>query len=259
MEPSSRQPHLSNRESKTGPGLSNSAEEQRFQRASVVTEGSGNAEEETTRTRLLNAAGEIFAESGYEAATVRDICDRAGANVASVNYYFKGKQGLYEEVIKFAQKFRADQSPLPEWPEGTLPETKLADFIRTMVFRMLVAEELPWQGRIMMREMLEPTGACRGLTEDYIRPHHKMLTDIIAEMAPPGLPKHRLDQLAFSLIGQCMYYKLCDPICRMLLPEDEMAKYYSPEQLTEHITSVMLAALGRGSLEGKREKGKGER
>ncbi|MGF1579876.1 MAG: TetR/AcrR family transcriptional regulator [Gemmataceae bacterium] len=210
--------------------------------------GSSPDTEESTRSRLLNAAGEVFAECGYENATVREICERAEANVASVNYYFQGKQGLYVEVIKFAQKFRADQNPLPQWPADTPAETKLNDFVRTIVFRLLVAEELPWQGRIMMREMLEPTQACRELTEHYIRPHHQMLVDILAELAPPDLPKHRLDQMAFSMIGQCMYYKLCAPIYRMLLTEKEVADHYSPEQLAEHITDVILAALGHGSL-----------
>ena len=52
------------------------------------------------RAKLLEAAGEVFAEHGFYAATVRQICSRAGANVAAVNYYFGDKAELYEEVLR---------------------------------------------------------------------------------------------------------------------------------------------------------------
>ena len=55
-----------------------------------------------TRQRLLEAAGEIFAEQGFRQTTVRDICARAGANVAAVNYHFGDKEKLYSEVLRFA-------------------------------------------------------------------------------------------------------------------------------------------------------------
>ena len=45
-----------------------------------------------TASRLLNAAGPIFAEKGYQNATVREICAAAGVNLASVNYYFRDKE-----------------------------------------------------------------------------------------------------------------------------------------------------------------------
>ena len=41
------------------------------------------------RERLLEAAGEIFAEHGFRNTTVREICKRADINLAAVNYYFR--------------------------------------------------------------------------------------------------------------------------------------------------------------------------
>ena len=69
-----------------------------------------------TRQRILAAAGPIFATEGYERATVRDICDAAGVNLASVNYYFGEKERLYIESVKEAHRMRADQVPRPVRP-----------------------------------------------------------------------------------------------------------------------------------------------
>src|ERR1700724_3813594 len=57
------------------------------------------ASEENTRDKILNAAGEVFAEQGFEGATVRAITQRAGVNVAAINYHFRDKAELYARVV----------------------------------------------------------------------------------------------------------------------------------------------------------------
>ena len=52
----------------------------------------------SVQDRLLDSAEELFCERGYEGASIRDIAALAECNIASVNYYFGGKQQLYEEV-----------------------------------------------------------------------------------------------------------------------------------------------------------------
>src|SRR4030095_12192205 len=54
-----------------------------------------------TRQRLLEAAGEVFAARGFRAATVREICQRAQANLAAVNYHFGDKERLYAAVLQY--------------------------------------------------------------------------------------------------------------------------------------------------------------
>ena len=54
---------------------------------------------ESTRDKILSAAGEVFAEQGFERATIRAITERAGANLAAVNYHFRDKAELYTRVV----------------------------------------------------------------------------------------------------------------------------------------------------------------
>ena len=55
-----------------------------------------------TRLRLLDAAGPIFAERGYRAATVREICQEAGTNLAAISYHFQDKENFYVAAVKHA-------------------------------------------------------------------------------------------------------------------------------------------------------------
>ena len=52
-----------------------------------------------TKDKIIDVAGTLFAKYGYDNASVRDISQEAGVNVASINYHFKNKQNLYKEVM----------------------------------------------------------------------------------------------------------------------------------------------------------------
>ena len=64
----------------------------------------GKRIEQSTKKRLIEAAGSLFADKGFKETTVRDICEQAGANVAAVNYHFGDKEKLYGEVINLIIK-----------------------------------------------------------------------------------------------------------------------------------------------------------
>ncbi|NQW49199.1 MAG: CerR family C-terminal domain-containing protein [Planctomycetes bacterium] len=196
------------------------------------------------RERILSAAGQEFALNGFEAATVRDICLAAGVNVAAVNYYFGDKRRLYIESVKHAHEQRVRQVPLPEWAAGTPAACKLHDFIDNLLQRMLGFGRPPWQVRLMMREVLHPTDACRELVEDYIRPHFALLVAILEELTDGRQSQADLRRVGLSIIGQCFLYQAAGDVVGMLVPPAELESHLALGPLADHVTAYALAALG---------------
>lgn len=57
------------------------------------------ASAEETREQILQAAGELFGQGGFEATSTRSIAERSGANLALIHYHFGSKEGLLGEVL----------------------------------------------------------------------------------------------------------------------------------------------------------------
>ncbi|HEX7379378.1 MAG TPA: CerR family C-terminal domain-containing protein [Pirellulales bacterium] len=197
-----------------------------------------------TKERLLEAAGRVFAERGFRSATVREICHAARANLAAVNYYFGDKERLYVESVKRAHSRRQEAAPMPDWSPETPPDVRLRDFVLTMLKRILGDPQCDWQAQLMFREMQQPTAACRELVEEYIRPHFELLQAIIGELSPAAMTDQQIRLVAFGIVGQCLYFRVAEPVVRQLVEQSEFAQV-EPRRLAEHITRWTLAALGR--------------
>jgi AcrR family transcriptional regulator len=202
---------------------------------------------DATQQRLLEAAEEIFAAKGFEAASIREICKQAGANVAAINYYFGDKERLYIETVKYANRACTDGAPFPEWGPDTPPVQKLRDFIRVMVTRMMTPQSTA-SLQLMMREMTQPTAACVEMVRDYIRPIAQRLGGILAEVMPAASDQERT-LVAFSIVGQCHFYRGQRAVASLLIGEDNF-RQLDVERVTSHITAFTLGALG---LEGERK------
>ncbi len=197
---------------------------------------------DATRRRLLEAAGAIFAEKGYKDANVREICSRAGANLAAVNYHFGGKEQLYVETVRQAYQALAEQTPMPDWPIGTPPEKRLHGFIRTFLARLLSNPQRNCPMQLIMREVSEPTTACQAFVEGYVRPTSALLLSILEELLPAEIGSRERNLISGSIIGQCLHYHHARMILPLLLGERESASL-DVDRLAEHITSFSLSAI----------------
>jgi AcrR family transcriptional regulator len=200
--------------------------------------------QDVTRRHLLEAAGEVFAESGFRDATVREICRRAEANVAAINYHFGDKETLYVEVLRYAHGKALEKYPLLlQVAETAPPEEKLHAYVLSLLSRIFDKGPTSWHGRLMSREMIEPTQALDSLIEERIRPLSKVLWKIISEILHCPVTDERVLSCAFSVVSQCVFYNHCRPavgkLFPTLLPEDPAAV----ARLADHITRFSLAAM----------------
>jgi AcrR family transcriptional regulator len=194
-----------------------------------------------TQQRVLEAAELIFAEKGFKAASIREIAKKAKANVAAINYYFGDKERLYIEAVKYAHRSCTEGEPFPDWAPGTPAVQKLRDFIRVMSARML-SPQAPASTQLMMREMAQPTAACVEVVGEYIQPMAQILGNILEELLPDA-SEQTIYLVAFSIVGQCLFYRQNRPIAALLVGEDNFP-HYDVELVANHVASFTLRALG---------------
>lgn len=201
-----------------------------------------------TRQRLLDAAIEEFAAAGFDGATVRDICARAGASVNGVNYHFGDKQQLYVEAVRVAhQAIRSAMGPedvdrIAEQFSGD-PEQRLRAFVERMVSMAMVAgRRSEAYHQLMFREIAKPTIATEHVVREFVEPQFERLSKILAALLPDDADPVDIRLYALSVVGQCLHYKFAAPILPLLLSKGEQ-RQLTVERVADHICRVILASL----------------
>lgn len=202
-----------------------------------------SAPADTTRQRLLEAGGQVFSERGFRAATVREIVARAGgANLAAVNYHFRGKEGLYAAVLEyFAREAVAKYPPDGDLPPDASPEAGLHAFVRALLLRIFDKGHQSTHGKLMAWEMIEPTRALGRLVDQVIRPMYGRLCGLLRALAGPRAGLAEIERSAKSVVGQCLFYKHCAPVLERL--EGRRAEAKDVDALADHIVAFSLRGI----------------
>ena len=197
--------------------------------------------EPDTRSRLIEAAGRLFADQGYKRVTIRQICRAAGANVAAVNYHFGGKLGIYREVLETAiGKLQRVTEESIRAGAGKPADVRLRQFVR--VFVTTVAQGGPtWIRGLMFRETWDPTPALGELVERGLRPRIEYLSGILAELL--GLPPsdRRVRMCAGSVQSQ-LVMAAWNPVAERLYPGPPPTRE-DIDVIVDHITRFSLGGL----------------
>jgi AcrR family transcriptional regulator len=195
-----------------------------------------------TRDKLLAVAGRIFADRGYRATTIREICIAAKANIAAVNYHFGDKLGLYTEVVQQTARLAEFQAAQVVIDQNAPPEVVLRALIRARLRSLFQGDRPDWHFRIMARELAQPTPALRRLVNKVGQPIFQRVLELIGRMI--GLPAddETTRLCAISALGQIMIYALASPLVTAVWPEFERTPD-QVERIAEHIADFSLAYI----------------
>ena len=174
-----------------------------------------------TKDRLLEAARVEFAYKGQRDTTVRDICARAGANVAAVNYYFGSKEKLYAAVLaKYLEKCHDLYPTTMGIEEDASAPQRLKAYIRSLLYRLMgdgdpVGEKL---GQLLTAEIIEPSEQFHEIARHYIMPVLNELNGIIRRLMPKA-SERTVRLCASAITGHCLLFDNAKQLIRRMQPD----------------------------------------
>jgi TetR/AcrR family transcriptional regulator, regulator of cefoperazone and chloramphenicol sensitivity len=216
-----------------------------------------------TRQRLLAAAAEVFAQRGFWETTHAEICEKAKANTAAVNYHFGSKENLYVEAWKYSFERSVEAHP----PDGGVaPDAPVQERLqgRVLAFMHRIADPNNHEIEIMHKEMANPTGLLAEAFQRAVEPMRQRLRAIVQELLGDGASEQQVSFCQMSLMGQCF-----GPILHLRRAKMASGAGYpagppfefSVAELADHVTQFSLAGI-RGIRQGtpkRRASGAGPR
>jgi AcrR family transcriptional regulator len=211
-----------------------------------------------TKERLLEAACEVFSKKGYRAATTADICQRARANVAAVNYHFGNKQKLYVEAWRGAFGRSLEAHPADGGVSREAPaEVRLYGRILGIVQRFADPENHEFA--MLHKEMANPTGLLGEVMRKSIEPLRQELRSIVRELLGEGAREEQVMLCQMSIRAQCLDMVFRRQHQKMLSKagiEDGPGEVKpGVDEIAEHITRFSLAGIRatRREIEGGKD------
>lgn len=210
-----------------------------------------NSSSRETKRRLLEAAGEVFAESGFHAATIKAITGRAGTSLASVNYHFRDKAELHAAVLRRLEEEAAAIVPPDEVLQQDTPEERLRAFIAHVMSTMLGRADRPWERVLLAREFGRPTAARESLIEHIARPLNGKLGAILAELTGLSADSRAVALAAASAVAQCVYHLQHRGHIELLFPALDPRP--TAVELSEHVYRLTVAAARAMAVDARRD------
>ncbi len=198
---------------------------------------------QTTKERLITAACEVFAEKGFRDATIAEICERAEANIAAVNYHFGDKEKLYDAVWHHAFDLASTAHPI----DGSLPENPvLEDYIYSYAYailhRIFSETETGLFAKLLHHEMSNPTLALDHIAEEALVPQTRFLGKVVHMALEQHIPEEQIRLCMHSIIGQCAFFNFSRPLRKHVLGKTTMTEN-EMEQIARHIAVFSMGGL----------------
>ncbi len=198
------------------------------------------------RDRLLGTAEELFAERGFDGTSVRDLAAAAGCNIASVNYYFGGKENLYVEIWRHHLLLLRDTriASIDKVMKDSGGEPQLEELLRSFAYAFIgpLVDERGGARliKLMAREMIDPHLPPSMFGEDVIKPTLFAMQQALSK-ACPDLPQSKVPLVVFSLIGQLIHTIRVKTMLHSM--DDEALAMFEPAKVIDHIVAFSAAGI----------------
>jgi AcrR family transcriptional regulator len=199
------------------------------------------ADGDVTRSTILDVAGQVFAERGYADATSKEICARAGVNIASVNYHFGSRDGLYKAVLVEAHNHLLGLEEMQALAAGMDdPRQKLRAILGRIV-EHVTGPRAHWGSRVVVRELLSPSEHAAVLVQRAIAPKAMILIGVVSQIV--GLPP------THPAMQRGLFFTMA-PCLAMLMAPRELRTHVLPglggasAEMADDLLCYALAGLG---------------
>lgn len=197
---------------------------------------------------LIKIASDVFAENGYDGATIRQIARRADVGLGAINYHFGDKEGLYRAVMERAmaaavgafEKFQAT---------AMTPVERLEAYIRLSLTHVLDERRLWPTSRLWRNEISRPSAIFPQFVDSGIARHYGMLVGIITEMMGEGADEATARAMALGVVGHCLHFHFAGHVVTRLTGHQHGPEDIEP--LTRQITDIWIAAIGAMAARGR--------
>ena len=198
-----------------------------------------------TREAIISAAEEEFAEKGFELASAREICRRAGVNSALLSRYFGSKESLYRIVAK--KLFGDLGAPLANLSDNVTDEVSwraaVREWVSDMLFMTIPTEKAQKLCAALFRhEVTRPTKFHDEFKEAFGRPVYDGLKKLISSKMKDDV---KLDLLASSVWAQVSIYALADEKWHKSFRPKGMTSRKWSEIVCDHICESIFIALDK--------------
>jgi AcrR family transcriptional regulator len=198
---------------------------------------------DTIQLRIIEAAGPIFAQKGFTATTVREICAAAKVNQAAINYYFGSKESLYKEVFASTYSpFTPFHDNLTEPVQSDPFEERFYDIIVSRIKKIFATDLIEWKAQLIFRELHDPTPNCGEKLQEYIIRDYQFIYNYLDEYFDPATPEHIRWSCIFGMFGAIFFYKKCGWLLRKIILDDMRQEHFKPEQIASFAVQSFFAA-----------------
>lgn len=198
------------------------------------------ADGEATRSRILEAAGRLVAVGGFADTTSKAIAEQAGVDLASINYHFGSRNGLYQALLVEAHRRMIDVADLRVLARSDRPaEDKLRALIAYLLKRSQSGAE-EWHLAVLAAELLAPSPHVQVLFQETVPAKASLVAGILGEITGIPVDDPALARCLVSVAAPCLLLQLG----RRGLPGPVQAVLRSPpDVVVEHFHRFAMAGL----------------